>query len=75
MGAVPVNVVGMEPDDLFPKKADDPLTMLARQDLDPFSVDELQHRITALEQEIVRTRGKMQAATSHRASADALFKR
>jgi len=75
MGAVPVNAGGMEPDDLFAKRADDPLTLLARQDLDPLSIEELQSRIAALEAEIARTRGKMQAAASHRASAEALFRR
>jgi len=75
MGAVPVNAVAMEPEDLFAKRADDPLTLLARQDLDPFSIEELQKRITALEAEIARTKGKMQASASHRASAEALFRR
>jgi uncharacterized small protein (DUF1192 family) len=65
----------MELDDLSSKQPDDPLARLARQDLDPFSVDELSARITALEQEIRRTRAKMETAVNHRASADALFKR
>ena len=75
MRAVPVNAVSMEPDDLFAKRADDPLAQLARQDLDPFSIEELQGRIIALEAEIARTQGKMQAAASHKASAEALFRR
>jgi uncharacterized small protein (DUF1192 family) len=65
----------MELDDLSSKQPDDPLAQLARQDLDPFSVDELTRRITALEQEIRRTRAKMDFAVSHRASAESLFKR
>ena len=65
----------MELDDLSSKQPDDPLARLARQDLDPFSLDELNRRITALEQEIRRTRAKMEFAVNHRASADALFKR
>jgi len=65
----------MELDDLSSKQPDDPLARLARQDLDPFSVDELSARITALEHEIRRTRAKMETAVHHRASADALFKR
>jgi len=65
----------MELDDLSSKQPDDPLARLARQDLDPFSVDELNRRITALEQEILRTRAKMEFAVHHRASADSLFKR
>ena len=65
----------MDLDEILPKKAGDPLTELARQDLDPLSVAELEARITALEAEIVRTRGKMERAVNHRASADSLFKR
>lgn len=65
----------MDLDDLFPRKPDDPLTQLARQDLDPLSVDELHARIAALEEEIGRVRAKLEAAVSHRASADALFKK
>jgi uncharacterized small protein (DUF1192 family) len=65
----------MELDDLSSKQPDDPLAQLARQDLDPFSVDELDRRIAALEQEIRRTRAKRETAVNHRASADALFRR
>ncbi len=65
----------MEPEDFLPKSADDPLIALARQDLDPFSVEELRVRLTALETEIGRVRLKIQTAVNHRASADALFKR
>jgi uncharacterized small protein (DUF1192 family) len=65
----------MELDDLSSKQPDDLLAQLARQDLDPLSVDELSRRITALEQEIRRARARMEFAVNHRASADALFKR
>lgn len=65
----------MEPDDLLPRKADDPLAALVRQDLDPLSVDELDARIAALRAEIARCEGKRQKAVNHRASADALFRR
>jgi uncharacterized small protein (DUF1192 family) len=64
----------MEPDDL-PKRADDPLALLCRQDLDPFSVEQLQQRIATLEAEIERSRTRMKAAVNHRANADALFRR
>jgi uncharacterized small protein (DUF1192 family) len=64
----------MEPDDL-PKRADDPLALLCRQDLDPLSVEQLQQRIAMLEAEIERSRNRMNAAVSHRANADALFRR
>jgi uncharacterized small protein (DUF1192 family) len=49
--------------------------MLARQDLDPLSVAELEARIIALEAEISRTRERTQRAVNHRATADALFRR
>jgi len=65
----------MDLDEILPKKAGDPLADLMRQDLDPLSVAELEARIAALETEIVRTRGKMERAVNHRASADSLFKR
>lgn len=65
----------MDPDDYLPPKANDPLTQLGRQDLDPFSVDELEARIALLETEIARTRAKMTTAVNHKASAEALFRK
>jgi len=62
-------------DEDLPRKADDPLTLLLRQDLGPLSVNDLHARITALEGEIARTRSKIENAVNHKASADALFKR
>jgi uncharacterized small protein (DUF1192 family) len=75
MGAVGVNVVSMEPDDLFAKRPDDPVNQLIRQDIDHLSVDELGERITALEGEIIRCRAKIRKAVNHRATAEELFKR
>jgi uncharacterized small protein (DUF1192 family) len=66
----------MDLDDLMPRRKDgDPLAALARQDLDPLSVDELAARIAALEAEIERTRGKLEGARSFRSAADSLFKK
>ena len=66
----------MDLDDLQPRrKPDDALTALARQDLDPLSVDELESRIAALEAEIGRTRAKLEGARSFRSVADSLFKK
>lgn len=65
----------MDLDELFPDRPDDPLTLLAKQDLDPFSVEELEARILLLEAEIARVRAKLEAAVSFRASADELFKK
>jgi uncharacterized small protein (DUF1192 family) len=65
----------MDADENLPRRKDDLLAQLARQDLDPLSVDELHERIAALKAEIVRSRSKIDRAVHHRASADALFKR
>lgn len=65
----------MDLDELLPRKPDDPLAQLARQDLDPFSVDELHARIAGLEAEIARCRAKIEAAVSFRATAEAIFKK
>jgi uncharacterized small protein (DUF1192 family) len=65
----------MDLDELFPSKPDDPLTLLARQDLDPLSVAELEARIAALEGEIARVKAKMDASVRFRADADAIFKK
>lgn len=65
----------MDADDLTPRRPDDPVAQLARQDLDPLSVDELKARIAALEAEIARVSAKIEGAVNHRASAEALFKR
>jgi uncharacterized small protein (DUF1192 family) len=64
---------GMDED--LTARPDDPLRLLARQDLDPLSVAELEARIAALEAEIVRTRAKLDAASRFRGAADALFKK
>jgi uncharacterized small protein (DUF1192 family) len=62
----------MELDHANPRPGD-PVTLLARQDLDPLSVAELEARIAALEGEIVRCRSRIERAVNHRASADRLF--
>lgn len=65
----------MDLDENLPRKASDPVAALVLQDIDHLSVDELQHRIAALEGEILRCRRRMEAAVNHRASAEGLFKR
>jgi uncharacterized small protein (DUF1192 family) len=65
----------MDLDDLFPSKPDDPLVALAKQDLDPMSVDELHARIAALKAEVARVEAHMQRAEQHRSAAEQLFKR
>lgn len=73
--AFPVNAAVMDLDELFPDKPDDPLTLLTKQDLDPFSVHELEARIQILEAEIARVKAKLDNAVNFRASADELFKK
>ncbi len=65
----------MDPEDLLPRKVDSPLTQLARQDLDPLSVEELRERIEALEAEIARAKNKLDGALTFRAQADTLFRK
>lgn len=62
-------------DDLFSSRPDDPLALLAKQDLDPLSQDELAERIEALQAEIERTRAHRDRAERHRSQADELFRR
>ena len=71
----PVNAAAMELDDLSSQRPNDPLVQLARQDLDPLSVEELTLRIAGLEAEIARSRKRMEVSVNHRSTADALFKR
>ena len=65
----------MDLDDLFPSKPDDPLVALAKQDLDPLSVDELKDRIEALKAEVARVEAHMHRAETHRSAAEELFKK
>jgi uncharacterized small protein (DUF1192 family) len=65
----------MDLDDLFPSKPGDPLVELAKQDLDPISVEELRARIEALKVEIARVEAHMQRAQVHRSAAEELFKK
>ena len=70
-----VNLPAMDLDDLFPSKPEDPLAQLAKQDLDPLSIDELKERIEALKAEIARIEAHMDAASKHRSAAEELFKK
>jgi uncharacterized small protein (DUF1192 family) len=65
----------MDSDENLPRRRNDPLANLVRQDLDPLSVAELEERIAALKTEIERTEGKIAFANRHRSVADALFKK
>jgi uncharacterized small protein (DUF1192 family) len=65
----------MDLDDLFPSKPGDPLVELAKQDLDPMSIEDLEGRIEALKAEIARVEAHMQQAQTHRSAAEELFKK
>ena len=65
----------MDLEDLFPSKPDDPLVALAKQDLDPLSIEELRERIEALTAEIARVEAHMLRAETHRSAAEELFKK
>jgi uncharacterized small protein (DUF1192 family) len=65
----------MDEDDFFTSRPSDPLTLLGKQDLGPFSIDELTDRIEALKAEIARVEQHMADATRHRSAADELFKK
>ena len=67
--------MAMDVEDLFPSKPDDPLVALARQDLDPMSMEELEARIEALRVEIERVESHMKRAQDHRSAAEELFKK
>jgi uncharacterized small protein (DUF1192 family) len=65
----------MDLDDLFPSKPDDPLVALAKQDLDPMSIEELKERIEALKAEITRVEAHIRQVQTHRSAAEELFKK
>ena len=65
----------MDLEDLFPSKPGDPLVELARQDLDPMSIEELHARIESLKVEIGRVQSHIERAQSHRSAAEELFKK
>ena len=65
----------MDIEDLVPNKPDDPLVALARQDLDPLSIDELHERIAALKAEIASVESHIERVTAHRSAAEELFRK
>ena len=65
----------MDPDDLAPRRGDDPLSALAREDLDPLSLAELDLRLAALKAEIARCEAHKTRASAHRADAESLFRK
>ena len=60
-------------DDDLPRPKGDAASLLAKEDLAPYSQDELEERIRLLEAEIARTESHRLKAAAHRSAADALF--
>jgi uncharacterized small protein (DUF1192 family) len=65
----------MDLEELFPSKPGDPLVELAKQDLDPMSIEELHARVEALKAEITRVEAHMTRAQAHRTAAEEIFKK
>ncbi|MGI8943804.1 MAG: DUF1192 domain-containing protein [Qipengyuania sp.] len=64
----------MDEDD-HPRPRSDAAGRLAREDLGPYSQDELDERIELLRAEIARVESHRDKVSAHRAEADALFGR
>jgi uncharacterized small protein (DUF1192 family) len=65
----------MDIDENVPRRRDDPVANLIKQDIDALSVAELEVRIATLRSEITRCESKIVFASKHRSVADALFKK
>ncbi len=65
----------MDFDENLPRRKGDLASGLPHEDLDPLSIDELHARIEILKAEISRAEARIAFAASHKASADALFKK
>lgn len=62
-------------EDASPRPKGDAASLLASEDLAPYSQDELTERINLLEREIARVEKHRLTAAAHRDAADALFGR
>lgn len=60
-------------DDDRPRPRGDAASLLAKEDLGPYSIGELIERVALLEAEIDRIKSHRDKASAHRAAADALF--
>ncbi|WP_292023760.1 MULTISPECIES: DUF1192 domain-containing protein [unclassified Brevundimonas] len=61
-------------EDLEPRpQRGEPLRALSREDLDVYSIEDLEGRIAALDDEIARARAAIEAKRSKKNAADALF--
>lgn len=64
----------MEDDDL-PTEREDAASRLAKEDLTPYSLEELEQRIALLEAEIARVEKHRLKAAAQRNAAEALFRK
>ena len=60
-------------DDDLPRPRGDAASLLAKEDLSPYSQDELAERIALLETEIARVESHRLRAAAHRSAAEELF--
>lgn len=60
-------------DDDRPRPKGDAASLLAKEDLAPYSIDELGERIELLRAEIARVESHRERSSAHRSAADALF--
>lgn len=65
----------MEPDESLSRLRADAAQKLGTEDIDAYSVDELDARIKLCQAEIARCEARKAFATRHRASAEALFRK
>ncbi|MCB2087931.1 MAG: DUF1192 family protein [Sphingomonadaceae bacterium] len=56
-----------------PRRKGDAASLLSKEDLSPYSQDELAERVELLKAEIARVEAHGAKAAAHRAAADALF--
>lgn len=61
-------------DEDLPRPRGDAASLLSKEGLDSYSLDELSERIALLETEIARIKAHRDKAAAHRAAADAFFK-
>lgn len=60
-------------DENLPRPKGDAASLLAKEELDPYSQHELDGRIALLEAEIARVKAHRDKASAHRDAAEALF--
>jgi uncharacterized small protein (DUF1192 family) len=60
--------------DEFPRRPDDPLALLVAQELGELSIEELEHRLAILRDEITRSQAMITAKQASQAVAETFFK-